>query len=550
MKILLLVIFLLSCCNIYSQNLSKFEPPDGRVLHGLGHYAGFYYTDQEYWDLVSEYQTAAGKIPAIYSVYTFIDPYLNSIDHTDFQDIVNNHNYPYILLIGLSYHDSTLITEATVNLHIEDILNGDLDNQIIALAQKISALNSPVFLRPGFEFGESNAGIHNDRDMTAQKFKDIWIHIYQIFIEQNVTNVAWVWNTVNPHMFNYMDWYPGDGYVDWWGINYFTKSQITNSDGFLDSAVDHNRPIMICESNPIQNNGTTSSLSWNEFFVPYFNKIKSYPDLKAFVYIHNPWDMQPFLDWPDSRINSNSTIQNNYSAELEDNIYIHMDEYQNNPSIINFPDNSLPVELSEFNAAFNHDKILITWKTESETNNLGFNIYRAFSDIGPESFNTLNFVKINELIIPGVGTDSHGKTYIYSDENIPVAKYYYYYLEDISFDGEGTLSDTISVKQIEKTGNPVIFKNYPNPFNSSTSFFIQLPFDSEVEVEIFNLLGEKITSFKRSLSLSKIEIKWQASGISSGVYIARLKIVKESSLLLKSLNYNPYFQTIKILLIN
>jgi len=319
---------------VQAQQLQKFEPADGRVFHGIGQYTGVYYTDEEYWQFVGDYQNAVENIPVIYSVYTAIDPYINVLDPTDFQDIVNNHNYPYVLLIGLSYHDSTVFTLGKLDLHVQSILNGELDEQIISLAQKIKMLEGPVFFRPGFEFGEGNSGIHNDPDMNSTNFKNIWLHIYEIFTNEDVTNVAWVWNTVNPNAFNYMDWYPGDEYVDWWGINYFTKSQIDNSDSFLDSAEVHNKPVIICESNPIHNGGTTNSNNWDNFFVPYFEKIKNYNNIKAFVYINSSWTKEPLFDWPDSRIYSNETIRSNYTEELQDSIYIHMDEYLADPDSV------------------------------------------------------------------------------------------------------------------------------------------------------------------------------------------------------------------------
>ena len=102
----------------------------------------------------------------------------------------------------------------------------------------------------------------------------IWIHIYEVFEAEGVTNVAWVWNTVNPLSFNYLDWYPGDEYVDWWGINYFTSGQINAGDSFLNDAKLRNKPVMICESCPIHDNGTLNTSNWDDWFVPYFEKIK------------------------------------------------------------------------------------------------------------------------------------------------------------------------------------------------------------------------------------------------------------------------------------
>lgn len=316
------------------QNRTKYEPPDGRVLHGVGQYMDLIYTDEENWQDVENYQDTIDRIPVIYSVYTPIDPYLRLFDTVDFNNIVSNHNYPYVLVVGLTFHDSTLLTTGSFNVHVQSILDGSMDDQVREIAQSLKAIVGPVYLRPGFEFGTGNAGAHSDPDMSATDFVNIWLHLYNIFQQEGVDNVSWVWNTVNPQSFNYIEWYPGDEYVDWWGINYFTSGQISGGDGFLVDAVAHGKPVMICESSPIENGGTTNASNWENWFVPFFNKIKNQNNIKAFIYINDPWDRGPFASWPDSRITSNATIQDNFTAQMTDSIYIHMNEYEANPGIL------------------------------------------------------------------------------------------------------------------------------------------------------------------------------------------------------------------------
>jgi hypothetical protein len=334
---------------------SKYEPPDGRVIHGLGQYIPYYYTDVENWEYVSEYQAAVGHVPVIYSVYTMIDPDSASMDTTDFNQIVNNHGHPYLLNIGIALQNAQAWLSGSISIPVTTILNGDWDNRIRTLAQQVKALKAPTYIRPGFEFGIGNSGAHSDPNITPIQFKAIWTHIYNIFQNEDVTNIAWVWDTVNPWMFNYMDWYPGDEYVDWWGINYFTSEQISLSDPFLNSATAHQKPVMICESSPIHNGGATNAANWNQWYSPYFAKIRSFKNIKAFIYISNPWDKQGWWeDWADSRINTsstNTTIMTNYVLEMDKSIHIHMVEYLNDPSVIfssndggtGNDDNNLPV---------------------------------------------------------------------------------------------------------------------------------------------------------------------------------------------------------------
>ncbi len=61
---------------------------------------------------------------------------------------------------------------------------------------------------------------------------------------------------------------------------------------------------------------------------------------------------------------------------------------------------SLPVELSLFIATAENGFVILKWKTESEIENLGFNIYRSLVD-------TSGYIKINKSLIAGAITTSN-----------------------------------------------------------------------------------------------------------------------------------------------
>lgn len=313
----------------------KFEPVDGRIIHGLGQYVPsfFNYTNEENWLHAAQYQNAVGHVPVIYSVYIGADPLDKTMNNTNLEDIIVNHGYPYVLLIGLSLHDGAEFIQGRKVVATDKILAGVWDSNFKSIAQRLMALNIPIYLRPGWEFGPDESQYHYIQE--AQDFKNIWLHIYSIFKQEGVTNVAWVWNTVNPETFNYLNYYPGDEYVDWWGINLFTTNQMQLSSQFINDATLHRKPVMICESSPIHNGGTTNPSNWNNWFSPYFQKMSNNPHLKAFVYISDPWDKEGFWeDWADSRITSNETIRQNYAQEMNNPKYIHMAEYLANPKVI------------------------------------------------------------------------------------------------------------------------------------------------------------------------------------------------------------------------
>ncbi len=76
-------------------------------------------------------------------------------------------------------------------------------------------------------------------------------------------------------------------------------------------------------------------------------------------------------------------------------------------------------------------------------------------------------------------------------------------------------------------GNSLTFKlaqNYPNPFNPSTMINYQLPINSHVTLKVYDVLGRDVaTLVDRAMSAGDHEAVWNAGGLPSGVYVARLE---------------------------
>ena len=72
-----------------------------------------------------------------------------------------------------------------------------------------------------------------------------------------------------------------------------------------------------------------------------------------------------------------------------------------------------------------------------------------------------------------------------------------------------------------------LYQNFPNPFNPSTTIRYQLPEESKVQLEIFNILGERIITLvnqsqKAGYYSQNWDISQSLSGIASGLYFVRL----------------------------
>lgn len=91
----------------------------------------------------------------------------------------------------------------------------------------------------------------------------------------------------------------------------------------------------------------------------------------------------------------------------------------------------------------------------------------------------------------------------------------------------------VAITIISSTGaadNPVLperfslSQNYPNPFNLSTSIRFALPRSSYTTLKVYSLLGQEIETLSGGLQFAgDYEVRWNPSGLTSGVYLYRLE---------------------------
>jgi len=68
-----------------------------------------------------------------------------------------------------------------------------------------------------------------------------------------------------------------------------------------------------------------------------------------------------------------------------------------------------------------------------------------------------------------------------------------------------------------------LFQNYPNPFNPITAIGYRLLAVSDVELGIYNMLGQKVAVLVSERQSAGIyQVQWDASGYASGVYLYRI----------------------------
>jgi hypothetical protein len=95
------------------------------------------------------------------------------------------------------------------------------------------------------------------------------------------------------------------------------------------------------------------------------------------------------------------------------------------------------VELTSFTATPLHKEVIIRWSTETETDNAGFNIYRAKAEDG-------EYIQINSSLIPAEGSAAQGSSYEFMDKGVKNGRTYYYKLGDIDLNGISTMHGPVS----------------------------------------------------------------------------------------------------------
>jgi len=76
----------------------------------------------------------------------------------------------------------------------------------------------------------------------------------------------------------------------------------------------------------------------------------------------------------------------------------------------------------------------------------------------------------------------------------------------------------------EKPTEFLIQQNYPNPFNPSTTINFSIPNTDIVSIEVYDVLGKKITVLVNEKKLSGLHsIKWETQNVPSGLYFCRIQ---------------------------
>ena len=189
---------------------------------------------------------------------------------------------------------------------------------------------------------------------------------------------------------------------------------------------------------------------------------------------------------------------------------------------------SVPVELITFNATVQDNSVILNWNTATETNNFQYIIERSSDKV--------NFSEVGS--VNGKGTTSEKQSYSFIDKNLSSGEYYYR-LKQVDFDGSFSYSRIVS-SEVTVIREFVLHQNYPNPFNPSTTISFGLPTEAVVNISVFNVIGQEISTplINKQYSAGVYQINFDAHSFTSGIYFYKINA--------KTINGLIYSQTRKM----
>ncbi len=227
-------------------------------------------------------------------------------------------------------------------IQVYDLIeNGYFDDFILKFSEKLKSLGRPVFLRFAHEFDNPFYPWFISGSDSAWKFKNAWIHTYEIFKNNNVNNVIWIWNPWKAE--NLPVFYPGREYVDWIGINILNYGEL-NQDGkwhdfkslydpFHEELINlPQTPVIISEFGTLHNDRNQSQ--WLE---DAFTEIENdFKEIKSVIYFNSKVDsnwpkglqMNSYLDWT---IPENQVVKTSFkSKEVPNYVFSSLPVLKNN----------------------------------------------------------------------------------------------------------------------------------------------------------------------------------------------------------------------------
>lgn len=149
---------------------------------------------------------------------------------------------------------------------------------------------------------------------------------------------------------------------------------------------------------------------------------------------------------------------------------------------INTP--GLAVSMAYMSALVSGNSVVLSWRTESETNSYQWLVERSAGEAGP-------YAQIGSL--PAAGNSTGPRDYSFTDGSIPGPGNYWYRLVEVDLGGQRTVHGPVMV--LASDFRPLAFAlapAAPNPFSRQAVIRYQLPYKSSASLKVYNIMGQLV----------------------------------------------------------
>ncbi|MEE2992485.1 MAG: T9SS type A sorting domain-containing protein, partial [Gemmatimonadota bacterium] len=171
-----------------------------------------------------------------------------------------------------------------------------------------------------------------------------------------------------------------------------------------------------------------------------------------------------------------------------------------------------------FTAESDRGIVDIGWQTYSNLWLRGFHVYRSLNPGGP-----FELISGDALI---AATEAE---YVFQDRDVTINVTYYYQVEAINQDEASQRFGPITVK-VSPPNSFTLDQNFPNPFNPVTSIRYELAVAGQVQLMVYNLLGQQVVTLVESRQQAGFHtVTWNGlnsshRSVASGVYFYRIVV--------------------------
>ena len=265
---------------------------------------------------VADFEAHAGKPVAIVNWFQSWGSLNNSFNTSYLSSIRQHGSIP--LVTWEPWDTSKGVSQP--NYSLAAVASGQHDAYIRQWAKSAKAWGHPFFLRFAHEMnGDWYPWSEAVNGNTSGQYVAAWRHVHDIFDQEQVGNVTWVWcvNKLYTGSRDIATLYPGDKYVDWISLDAYNRGSQTGTgnqyagSGWLNFSelikptytslvgIASGKPVMIAEIGTVEQGG--SKADWFTKALKYELKT-NYPRIKALVYFNVNKNY-------DNRIESSATSQ-------------------------------------------------------------------------------------------------------------------------------------------------------------------------------------------------------------------------------------------------